>query len=82
MKSRHETWVRPPGLDPEEAAELLLRDLHSSRVGLTSVEAQRRLLQYGGNELRRRGGRRRMPRTGSTIEGGGPHPACGAGRLE
>ncbi|MEV7775991.1 cation-transporting P-type ATPase [Kitasatospora sp. NPDC086791] len=58
MKSRHETWVRPPGLDPEEAAELLLRDLHSSRAGLTSIEAQRRLLQYGRNELRRRGGRR------------------------
>ncbi|MFE7607012.1 cation-translocating P-type ATPase [Streptomyces celluloflavus] len=58
MKSRHEAWVRPPGLDPEEAAELLLRDLHSSRAGLTSVEAARRLLQYGRNELRRRGGRR------------------------
>ncbi|MGW3040551.1 cation transporting ATPase C-terminal domain-containing protein [Kitasatospora sp. NPDC001159] len=26
--------------------------------------------------------RRRMSRTGSTIEGGGPHPACGAGPLE
>jgi calcium-translocating P-type ATPase len=50
--------VRPAGLDPEEAAELLLRDLHSSRSGLTSVEAGRRLLQYGRNELRRRGGRR------------------------
>jgi hypothetical protein len=47
--------VRPTGLDPEEAAELLLRDLHSSRAGLTSVEAGRRLLQYGRNELRRRG---------------------------
>ncbi|WP_406499884.1 cation-transporting P-type ATPase [Streptomyces sp. NBC_00846] len=46
------------GLDPEEAAELLLRDLRSSRAGLTSVEAGRRLLQYGRNELRRRGGRR------------------------
>lgn len=57
MKSRHETWVRPPGLDPEEAAELLLRDLHSSRAGLTSAEAGRRLVQYGRNELLRRGGR-------------------------
>lgn len=49
--------MRPPGLDPEEAAEPLLRDLHSSRAGLTSVEAWQRL-QYGRNELRRRGGRR------------------------
>jgi len=35
---------------------LLLRDLHSSRHGLSSREAARRLLQYGPNELRRRGG--------------------------
>lgn len=58
MKSRHEAWVRPPGHDPEEAADLLLRDLRSSRTGLTTAEARRRLLQYGPNELRRRGGRR------------------------
>jgi calcium-translocating P-type ATPase len=50
--------VRPPGLNPEEAGNLLLRDLRSSRRGLSSVEAQRRLSQYGPNELRRRGGRR------------------------
>ena len=58
MKSQHEEWVKPPGLDPEEAANLLLRNLRSSREGLSSVEAERRLTQYGPNELRRRGGRR------------------------
>ena len=58
MKSQHEEWVRPPGLDPEEAATLLLRNLRSSRGGLSSIEAKRRLAQYGPNELRRRGGRR------------------------
>ncbi|HEX7538299.1 MAG TPA: cation-transporting P-type ATPase, partial [Dermatophilaceae bacterium] len=45
-------------MNPEEAAELVLRDLHSSRRGLSDAEARRRLLQYGRNELRRRGGRR------------------------
>ncbi|MEF9887314.1 cation-translocating P-type ATPase [Streptomyces sp. P9-A4] len=45
-------------LDPEERAELLLRDLRSSRDGLTSREAARRLVHYGPNMLRRRGGRR------------------------
>ena len=58
VRSQHEEWVRLPGLNPEEAAKLLLRDLRSSRNGLSSVEAQRRLSQYGPNELRRRGGRR------------------------
>ncbi len=43
-------------VDVEEAAELLLRDLRSSREGLSAREAQRRLIQYGPNELRRRGG--------------------------
>lgn len=42
--------------DATESAELLLRDLRSSRTGLSTSEAQRRLLQYGPNELRRRGG--------------------------
>lgn len=46
------------GIDPEEAADLLLRDLRSSRDGLSSAEARRRLLQYGRNELQRRGGLR------------------------
>ena len=58
LKSQHEEWVGPPGLNPEEAANLLLRNLRSSREGLSSVEAGRRLAQYGPNELRRRGGRR------------------------
>jgi len=45
-------------LDPEKAVGLLLRDLRASADGLTSTEAQRRLLQYGPNELRRRRGLR------------------------
>ncbi|MBS4729288.1 cation-transporting P-type ATPase [Mycobacterium sp. SM1] len=45
-------------LDPEEAADRLLRDLRTGREGLTSAEAARRLLQYGPNALQRRGGRR------------------------
>ncbi len=44
-------------LDPTERVDLLLRDLRASRAGLSPAEAQRRLLQYGPNELRRRGGR-------------------------
>jgi calcium-translocating P-type ATPase len=44
------------GVDVEEAAELLLRDLRSSRGGLSEKEAGRRLIQYGPNELSRRGG--------------------------
>jgi calcium-translocating P-type ATPase len=44
------------GVDPEERVELLLRDLGSARSGLSSREAQRRLSQYGQNELRRRAG--------------------------
>jgi calcium-translocating P-type ATPase len=45
-------------IDAEETVELLLRDLRSSREGLTEREAQRRLVQYGPNELSRRGGPR------------------------
>jgi calcium-translocating P-type ATPase len=45
-------------VDAEEAVELLLRDLRSSRKGLSSREAQRRLVQYGPNALSRRGGPR------------------------
>lgn len=45
-------------LDPEEAADRLLRDLRSDREGLTTHEAERRLLQYGPNMLRREPGRR------------------------
>ena len=43
-------------LEQTESIQRLLRDLHSSAQGLSSAEAQRRLLQYGPNELRRRGG--------------------------
>jgi calcium-translocating P-type ATPase len=45
-------------LDPEEAADRLLRDLRSSPEGLSTREAARRLLQYGPNTLRRRRKRR------------------------
>jgi calcium-translocating P-type ATPase len=45
-------------VDAEEAVALLLRDLRSSRDGLTTREAERRLVQYGPNELSRRGGPR------------------------
>jgi calcium-translocating P-type ATPase len=58
VRSQHEGWVRQPGLDPEESANLLLRNLRSSRGGLSAIEAGRRLAQYGPNELHRRGGRR------------------------
>ncbi len=34
----------------------MLRDLRTSPIGLSSAEAQRRLIQYGPNELSRRGG--------------------------
>lgn len=47
-----------PGLDPTEAAQLVFRSLRTSREGLSSREAERRLVQYGPNELKRRGGRR------------------------
>jgi calcium-translocating P-type ATPase len=45
-------------LDPEEAIGLLLRDLKATSEGLSSREAERRLAQFGPNQLRRRGGRR------------------------
>ncbi|HEX4806332.1 MAG TPA: HAD-IC family P-type ATPase, partial [Conexibacter sp.] len=44
--------------DPTEPVDRLLRDLRATRAGLSTAEAERRLLQYGPNELRRRGGRR------------------------
>jgi calcium-translocating P-type ATPase len=43
-------------LDVEESIEVLLRDLRTSRDGLTTIEAQRRLQQYGANELKRHEG--------------------------
>jgi len=47
-----------PEFDPEERAELLLRDLRASRDGLSAKEAERRLLSHGPNRLERRSGRR------------------------
>ena len=44
-------------MDPSERIDLLLRDLRSSPTGLSAAESRRRLLQWGTNELRRRGGR-------------------------
>ncbi|MGV9611686.1 cation-translocating P-type ATPase [Nocardia xishanensis] len=48
-----------PGLriDPTERIDLLLRDLRGSRSGLTTREAERRLIHHGPNMLRRRGHR-------------------------
>ncbi len=43
-----------PAFDPEERADLLLRDLRTSRSGLSQREADRRLLSYGPNQLERR----------------------------
>src|SRR5215207_1121115 len=45
-------------VDPTEGVDLLLRDLRAAQSGLTSREAERRLLHYGPNVLARRGGRR------------------------
>ena len=44
-------------IDATEPIGRLLRDLRSSRSGLSGREAARRLIAYGPNELRRRGGR-------------------------
>jgi calcium-translocating P-type ATPase len=46
----------PAEANATESLELLLRDLRSSLRGLSTSEAQRRLIQYGPNELRRTGG--------------------------
>ena len=50
------TDAQERSLDVEEALDVLLRDLRTSRDGLSSAEAQRRSLQYGTNELQRREG--------------------------
>ena len=42
--------------DPREPVSTLLRDLRASPEGLSSREAERRLVAYGSNELRRHGG--------------------------
>ncbi len=62
MASIAEQTDRPaaPGneleVEPTEHVELLMRDLRSSPRGISHPEAKRRLVQYGPNELRRRGG--------------------------
>jgi len=48
----------PVEVDATEGVKLLLRDLRSSPTGITTREAERRLTQYGPNELRRHGGAR------------------------
>ena len=56
--------ARPDGaaaIEPTERVELLMRDLRSSQQGLSDAEAKRRLLQYGPNELHRRGGMKWPP---------------------
>ena len=45
-------------LDVEESIDVLLRDLRTSREGLSSADAQRRVQQYGPNELQQREGTR------------------------
>jgi calcium-translocating P-type ATPase len=45
-------------VESTEPVELLLRDLRTSLSGLSTREAQRRLVAYGANELQRRGGHR------------------------
>jgi calcium-translocating P-type ATPase len=49
-----ETTLAPR--DPREPIDRVLRDLRTTRRGLTSREAVRRLTVYGANELTRRGG--------------------------
>ncbi len=46
------------GLHPTGRVDRLLGDLRSSPKGLSSREAERRLLQFGANILERRGGRK------------------------
>lgn len=58
------TVEQPPALagpqdtaiEPTEHLELLMRDLQSSPQGLSQAGSTRRLVQYGPNELHRRGG--------------------------
>ncbi len=47
--------------EPTERIDLLMRDLRSSMQGLSTTEAERRLIQYGPNELTRRGGAKWPP---------------------
>jgi calcium-translocating P-type ATPase len=45
-------------VDPRRGLDALLQSLRSGRDGISGREAERRLLVYGRNELRRQGGRR------------------------
>jgi calcium-translocating P-type ATPase len=45
-------------VEPTEQVDVLMRDLRASPLGLSEAEAERRLIQYGPNELTRRGGRK------------------------
>ncbi|MGZ8481980.1 MAG: cation-translocating P-type ATPase [Candidatus Limnocylindria bacterium] len=49
-----------PGVDPEGALDQLLSHLGTSRDGLSSREAARRLTQHGANEIRRQAGPGRL----------------------
>jgi calcium-translocating P-type ATPase len=49
--------VAPPQ-DPREPVSRLMRDLRARETGLSNRDAERRLVAYGPNELRRRGGTR------------------------
>src|SRR5215470_3020952 len=49
--------VAVANVNATEPVARLLRDLRTSRSGLSSREAARRLVTYGPNQLRRRGGR-------------------------
>ncbi|WP_227999613.1 cation-translocating P-type ATPase [Nocardia australiensis] len=53
----HHAADLPGRVEPTEPIDLLLRDLRSSRRGLSTREAQRRLIHAGPNALRRRGTR-------------------------
>ncbi|WP_406276989.1 cation-transporting P-type ATPase [Nocardia sp. NBC_00881] len=55
-RSADDTTFEAAVVDPTEHLDLLLRDLRSARSGLSTREAQRRLLHLGPNALRRRGG--------------------------
>ena len=49
--------VGSPAVDPQERIGSLLAQLGTRRAGLSSREAQRRLAQYGANEISRAAGR-------------------------
>jgi calcium-translocating P-type ATPase len=49
--------AQAPAAEPREPVERLLRDLRSGPDGISTREAERRLVAYAPNELRRQGGR-------------------------